>query len=179
MNRPVLLQRRSITLTLLTFASYLLIYLAATRQVVLTTSPENVFLLLPQWENLLWRERSLFVFEPIASLTIGNLRLFVSPPNLAVALALSALVALNVAVSVAVLYRLGVRGGRGFLNLLGTVPAIVSGTACCVPTVVLLLGLQLTATLSTLWSLFLPLSLALLTLSLWWSLRHSPWLCRR
>ena len=58
------------------------------------------------------------------------------------------------------------------MSLIGTIPAIIGGAACCVPTLILVIGLQLTATLAAVWSYFVPLSAILLILSLWWSLRR-------
>jgi len=56
--------------------------------------------------------------------------------------------------------------------LIGTIPALISGAACCVPTLILVIGLQLTATLATVWSLLVPIGAALLLASLWWSLHR-------
>lgn len=64
------------------------------------------------------------------------------------------------------------RGVRGMHALIGTVPALISGAACCVPTLILVIGLQLTATLATVWSLLVPISVVLLLMSLWWSLHR-------
>ncbi len=47
----------------------------------------------------------------------------------------------------------------------------LAGAACCVPTLILVIGLQLTATVAAAWSLLVPASALLLALSLWWSLR--------
>jgi hypothetical protein len=41
-----------------------------------------------------------------------------------------------------------------------------------VPTLILMIVLQLTATLATVWSLLVPISAALLLVSLWWSLHR-------
>jgi hypothetical protein len=48
------------------------------------------------------------------------------------------LVGLNAAVRT-----LALRGGRGFASLVGTIPALVGGAACCVPTLILMIGLQM------------------------------------
>lgn len=174
----IISQKRFRVVALLAFTVYVIVYLAAVGHLVFTSRMEpssSIFTLkiLPNWEDLLFRQRSPFLFEPIGALYLGpNLKLFLSIPNMILAVILGALVGINIALSYYSFRQLGLSGGRGFLNLMGTIPAIVSGAACCVPTLILVIGLQLTATLATAWSFFVPLSISLLFLSLIWSLRR-------
>jgi hypothetical protein len=103
---------------------------------------------------------------------VGPLAMFLSIPNLAIALALGLLVGANVAASYYSFHALGMRGVRGIHALAGTIPALISGTACCVPTLILVIGLQLTVTLAAVWSWLVPASALLLVVSLWWSLHR-------
>lgn len=80
---------------------------------------------------------------------------------------LGVLVAANIAVSYYGFRAFGMRGVRGMHALVGTLPARISGATCCVPTLILVIGLQLTATLAAIWSLLVPISAVLLALSLW------------
>ncbi|MGH8221906.1 MAG: hypothetical protein ACREQZ_02930 [Woeseiaceae bacterium] len=130
------------------------------------------FRVLPGWRELIFRQRAPFLFEPIGVLHFGPLMLFLSVPNIAIATALGVLVAANVAVSYFSFHALGLRGVRGLHSLIGTIPALISGAGCCVPTLILVIGLQLTATLATVWSWLVPASALLLAGSLWWSLRR-------
>lgn len=163
---------------LVAFIVYVLIYLAAVGHLVFTSRMEpsqSLFALkiLPNWQELLFKQRSSFLFEPIGVLYLGpNLKLFLSIPNMILSATLGILVGTNIALSYYSFRQLGLSGGRGILNLLGTIPAIVSGAACCVPTLILVIGLQLTATIATAWSFFVPLSMGLLFLSLVWSLKR-------
>jgi len=175
----LLRQRSTLRVFLITLVLYGMLYLFATRQLVLG-GEEGMFdwIVVPDWRSLIWRQRYPFSFEPIARLTVGNVSLFLSPANVLIGLILAILVALNITAAAAQLRSVGIYGGGGVVGLLGMIPAVVSGTACCVPTVILLLGLQFTAFLTTLWPWLLPLSVFLLSFSLWWSLRNPSWSCQ-
>lgn len=174
----IISQKRFLITLLLALIAYVLIYLAAVGHLVFTPrmeSSQSLFALkvLPNWQELLFRQRSPFLFEPIGALYLGpSLKLFLSIPNMILSMILGVLVGTNIALSYYSFRQLGLSGGQGILNLLGTVPAVVSGATCCVPTLILVIGLQLTATLATVWSFFVPLSLSLLFLSLIWSLKR-------
>lgn len=165
-------------LFLLVLLVYLLLYLAATSHLVFTFRMDGMepfvsFKVLSNWEELIFRQRSPFLFEPIAVLSFTSyLKFLVSVPNLILALVLGGLVAANATIAYHSFRLLGLRGLHGLGALLGTVPAILSGAACCVPTLILLIGLQLTATLAAVWSLFVPLSFLLLIGSLVWALKR-------
>jgi hypothetical protein len=102
----------------------------------------------------------------------GWVTFFVSVPNLALALVLSSLIALNVAIGSYAYHAMPIR--QGFKGLLGLIPSLFTGFVCCVPTFMLSLG-----TVSTSFTMFfigirrllIPLSLALLSANLMWSLR--------
>jgi hypothetical protein len=173
----ILFKKRFFLTALISFVVYVLIYLGAVGHLVFTfrmSEAESFFAIkiLPNWQDLLFRQRSPFLFEAVGLVYLGpNIKLFLSLPNLVLAAILGSLVGINIALSYHTFQKMGLSGGRGVLSLLGTVPPIVSGAVCCVPTIVLLIGLQLTATLATAWSFFVPLSLLLLFLSLIWSLK--------
>lgn len=171
----ILAQRRFLTAALISLAAYVTMYFAAMQYLVMAPGGTEPFLaveLLPDWRNLVFRLRGPFLFEPVGVLHVGPLAMFLSVPNLAIALALGLLVGANVAASYYGFHALGMRGLRGIHALVGTVPALISGAACCVPTLILVIGLQLTATLATVWSWLVPASALLLVISLWWSLRR-------
>lgn len=153
-------------------SAYIVLYLAATEHLIVVDGAMAPSLqILPDWRELVFRRRAPFLFEPIGAVYVGPLALYLSVPNLVIAFVLGLLVAANVAVSYYGFRTLGMRGLQGLRALIGMIPALVSGAACCVPTLILVVGLQLTATLATVWSLLLPISAVLLLASLWWSLR--------
>lgn len=175
----IISQKKFLVVTLITLFLYLAVYLAATQHLIFVSrvgQAESFFMLKisPDWPKLLFRQRAPFLFEPIGAIYLGyNLKLFLSIPNILIGTLLGTLVAANITTSYYSFKMLGLKGVRGVGVLLGTIPAIVSGAACCVPTLILVIGLQLTATLATVWSFFVPLSALLLLVSLFWSLRRT------
>ncbi len=173
----IISRRRYLITLIISIIVYFLIYLAATRFLILSFRIEPMesffgFKLLSNWGELIFRQRSPFLFESIGVIYIGPIKLFLSIGNFLIALVLGILVGSNISVSYFGFRSLSLRGARGFVSLIGTIPAIIGGAACCVPTLILVIGLQLTATLAAVWSYFVPLSAVLLILSLWWSLRR-------
>lgn len=167
----ILAEKRVRIAALVSVSAYFVLYLAATEHLVVVDNAAAPSLqILRDWQELMFRRRAPFLFEPIGTVYLGPLALYLSIPNLVIALVLGLLVAANVAVSYYGFRTLGMRGLQGLRVLIGTIPALVSGAACCVPMLILVIGLQLTATLATVWSLLLPISSALLLASLWWSL---------
>lgn len=173
----ILSQRRFLITGIISIIVYFIVYLAATRFLILSFRIEPMesffgFKLLSNWTELIFRQRSPFLFESIGVIYIGPIKLFLSIGNFLIALVLGILVGSNISVSYFGFRSLSLRGAKGIVSLIGTIPAIIGGAACCVPTLILVIGLQLTATLAAIWSYFVPLSAVLLILSLWWSLRR-------
>ena len=105
-------------------------------------------------------------FEAVAMVDTGVVRLLVSPVNLLVGLALSTLVGLNLALSyLAVVQPAACSVGAGS-GLLASLPALLSGTVCCGPVILLVLGIQATGVLLTLFAWLLPVGVAALLGSL-------------
>ena len=172
----ILSKKRYWITAVIVFFVYVVIYLAATQFLIFTergAEEMNGFFavrIAENWQEIMFRQRAPFLFESIGAVYAGGMKLFISPLNMLLAGALGVLVALNFAVSYYNFRALTLRGPKGFMSLLGTVPAIVSGAVCCVPTLILVIGLQLTATFVAVWSFFVPLSFVLLIMALWWAL---------
>jgi len=121
----------------------------------------------PAWSRVL-ETRSPLHFEPVGLIELGPLVWTFSPLNLLLALLLGLLVGLN-GVAAWRLWRAPRTcslGGAG-LGLLGSLPALLVGGACCAPLVLVWLGLPLAGTLAGLSSWLLPLALLLLSTGLW------------
>lgn len=169
----ILAQRRFLVAALISLTAYVVLYLAAMQYLIIAPGDSLLSLeVLPEWRSLAFRQRGPFLFEPIGVLHLGPLAIFLSVANLFIAVVLGLLVGANVAASYYGFRELGMRGLRGVHALIGTIPALISGAACCVPTLILVIGLQLTATVATVWSWLVPISALLLVISLWWSLRR-------
>lgn len=134
--RSILAQRRFGVVALASAAVYVVLYLAAMQYLVIAPGPARSLValeLLSDWRSLAFRQRGPFLFEPIGALQVGPLAVFLSIPNLAIALGLGSLVGANVAVSYYEFRQRGMRGVRGVHVLLATIPALISGAACCFP----------------------------------------------
>ena len=171
----ILTTRRFLVAALVSLVAYVVLYLAAMQYLIVSPGETESLVavsVVPDWRNLAFRSRGSFLFEPIGVLEIAPLVIFLSIPNLGIAIVLGLLVGANVAASYYGFHALGMRGVRGMHALIGTIPALISGAACCVPTLILVIGLQLTATVAAVWSWLVPISALLLALSLWWSLHR-------
>lgn len=105
-------------------------------------------------------------FEAVAVLDTGVVRLLVSPGNIAVGLVLAGLVGLSLGLTylaVAQPKSCGIGAGSG---LLASLPALLSGTVCCGPVVLLVLGVQASGLLLTVFAWLLPVGVLLLVGSL-------------
>lgn len=115
------------------------------------------------FENLL-RERAPYNYEPVALVQpVEGFALFLAVPNLLLAAGLSLLLGLNVTTLV-FNYRhsraCGLR--RSASGLLASVPAFLTGFACCTPTLVILAGASLAASVIALVQWFMPAALVAL-----------------
>jgi hypothetical protein len=116
-----------------------------------------------------------FQYEPVALLSAGPVEYLFAPVNAGIGAALAALVGVTLAVSV-VAWRgpESCRIGAGAGAVAG-VPGLLSGFACCGPTLLLVIGVQASAGLLAALRWFLPLSVAgLLATLLWVGSRVDP-----
>jgi hypothetical protein len=109
-----------------------------------------------------------YQWEPVALAAVGPVELLVAPLNVALGSALAALVGLNLAVSwVAWRGPSACRVGPGAGAAAG-LPALLSGMACCGPTLLVVLGVQASAGLLAAFQWLVPASVALLVATLLW-----------
>ncbi len=158
---------------------YLLLYLYAIGQLVLgryVVAPEGspAFTLDPRWPTKLLEPIAGYTFEPVAALyPFEGLTLLIAPLNLLIGAVLGGLIVLNM---VSALYALAaIRSCRrlSWTGLFGSLPALLTGFACCVPTVGLVLGANLALTLISLQTFLLPVSVATLVAGLFWNLHRT------
>ncbi len=116
-------------------------------------------------------------FEPIAIADLGHLAVLVSPMNLVVALLLGTLLALNIQGMIHLLRRPAQCRPGAASGLMGALPALVAGGACCAPSLVLLIGMPALSGLAAFSGWLVPLSLTLLAMGRWWQRRQGvpPW----
>lgn len=107
-----------------------------------------------------------FRFDAIAVVSIGPLTYLVSPINTLVALVLSSLVGANFALTYLGVVQPRACGLESSTSVLAGIPALLSGAACCGPTILLVIGVQASATLITGFQLLIPVAVAMLVGSL-------------
>jgi hypothetical protein len=117
-----------------------------------------------------FRRTAALSFEAVALIDLGVVSYEFSPVNLLIGLVVAGLVGVNIAVSYLVWRQPAACGispekavGTG---LMGAIPALLSGTACCGPLILLVVGIQMTTALVTLFSVLLPIAVVALVGSL-------------
>ena len=132
----------------------------------------------PDWDDKIWKPIAPFVWEPIVALyPVRSVALFISVPNMLLALLLGTLVGFNMAVAIARASPVvTAKGGGGFLRgFFASLPALLTGFTCCVPTLILVLGslaAAFTVAAVAITPYFLPLAAIALISNLLWSMRQ-------
>jgi|APHM01.1.fsa_nt_gi hypothetical protein len=114
----------------------------------------------------LFRSAGTFAFRPVASVALGPVT-YLASLNTLLGGAIAALVGLNLAVSYLAWRQPTACGlGRSSSGLLAGLPALLSGTACCGPVVLIVIGIQASSALLTAFQFLLPVAVLLLVGSL-------------
>lgn len=121
----------------------------------------------PAWDRV-WQRRGPFQFEPVGLFALGGLVWTFSPLNTLIAASMGLLVGLN-AVAGWWLWRIPrqCRSGAGSTGLLGSLPALLAGGACCAPLMLIWLGLPIAGTVASLAPVLLPGAALMLSVGLW------------
>ncbi|ABI57843.1 hypothetical protein ACN2MM_13280 [Alkalilimnicola ehrlichii MLHE-1] len=121
-----------------------------------------------EWAHVI-QARAPFLYEAVALVQAGRLMWLISPLNLLITALLAGLLAANVHGMLTL--RRGAathcRSGRGGAAS-GALPALLAGSACCAPGILLLLGIPALGAFVGLFAWLIPLSLLLLALSRGW-----------
>lgn len=107
-----------------------------------------------------------FRFGAIAVIAVSGVTFLLSPLNLLIAAILAALVGANLALTYLGLVQPNACGLEASSGVVAGVPALLSGAACCGPTILLAVGVQASATIITGFQYLLPLAVAMLVGSL-------------
>ena len=157
---------------------YLVIILVALADLTIdgVFRPASLFVV-ANWESLVLRVRVPFPFEAVAILEAPFLVRLVSPLNIAIGLALGLLTGVQVAL-VRIARRCAVACGLSpATGVLAGLPGLLAGSACCAPVLLILLGVQVTASLVTLMGLMIPAAFVLLVGGLALTLRVAARRC--
>ncbi|MFC4247826.1 hypothetical protein ACFOZ7_12820 [Natribaculum luteum] len=105
-------------------------------------------------------------FEAVALLDTGVVRILVSPVNVAIGLSVANLVGINLGLTYLAVVQPAACGIAAGSGLVASLPALLSGTVCCGPVVLIALGIQASGILLTTFAWLLPLGIGLMLLSL-------------
>lgn len=162
----VLRRRDSLAVAGVVTVAYLLGYLWAARDLSVRTDVSPGLLVVPDPLEQVFRRTGPASFEAIAVLDTGVLRLLVSPINISIGLVLAVLVGLSLGLTYLAVVQprsCGIGAGSG---LLASLPALLSGTVCCGPVILIAVGIQASGLLMTMFAWLLPIGVLLLVGSL-------------
>jgi hypothetical protein len=158
---------------------YLLTYLWSMGDIVVTATDQSRFAgawpvqVAADWPAKLLRQTAPFSYEPVlAARLTGHIQLFLAPVNLGLGLLLGGLAGANLAAAIHLYRTAATCKRRSFAGLIGVLPGLLTGFACCAPTLTLLLGAQVAAALIGLRNWLFPLALAILLAGLAWSAKR-------
>lgn len=159
-------RRDSATVVAVVMVGYLLAYLWATGDLSLRTEVAPGVLVIDDPLGRLFARTGPASFGAVATVDTGVVRLLLSPVNVAIGGVVAGLVGINLGMTYLAVRRpkaCGIGAGAG---LLASVPALLSGTVCCGPVVLLAVGVQATAVVLTGFAWLLPIGVVLLLASL-------------
>ncbi|TKX66985.1 hypothetical protein [Halorubrum sp. SP9] len=145
---------------------YLLAYLWATGDLSLRTGVAPGVLVIDDPLGRLFARTGPASFGAIATVDTGVVRLLLSPVDVAIGAVVAGLVGINLGTTYLAVRRPAECGIGAVSGLLASVPALLSGTVCCGPVVLLAVGIQATAVVLTAFVWLLPIGIALLLASL-------------
>jgi hypothetical protein len=148
---------------LLSTVCYLLLYLLAISDLSFHSSPRSFAMVWsPQPFSILFKPISPFYFEAIALLELPFLTFLLSPINLLIGFALSLLVGVNIAFSYFAFTQPQVCHGKPTAGILASLPALLAGSACCGPLILIAFGIQASAALIAFFGWLIPMAVLLL-----------------
>lgn len=158
-------RRDSLVVVVAATLSYLLVYLATVGDLALGGAGGVSVRVVDDLSRAV-ASQGFFRFGAIAVVGAGPVTYLFSPLNAALALLLSVLVGANVGLTYLGLIQPRACGLESSTGVVAGIPALLSGAACCGPTILLVVGVQASATIITGFQFLVPLALVLLVGSL-------------
>lgn len=159
--------RRDARLVFLVVGSaYLLVYLATVGNLSVGSGSGPLTVRTVDDLTLAFDTTGFFRYKAIAVGSLAGVTYLFSPLNLLVAGVLSALVGANAALSYLGLVQPRACGLEASSGAFASIPALLSGAACCGPTLLLVIGVQASASIVAGFQLLVPLAIVLLLGSL-------------
>lgn len=158
-------RRDSLTVTVAGSLGYLVVYLVTVGDLGPAGSMAFSVRVVPDL-SVAFSTTGFFRFEPIAAVTWLGITALLSPLNLLVGGVLGGLVGANLGVTYLGLVQPRACGLEASTGVLAGVPGLLSGAACCGPTVLLAVGIQASAAWIGVFQLLVPAAVVLLIGSL-------------
>lgn len=149
---------------------YLALFLVALQDISL--GGRGFQLVTADWTRMFDRTGAI-TFEPIAQVSLSVLTILVSPINILIGGVLAVLAGLNLTVTWMAFRQPKACGFNRSTGILASVPALLAGSACCAPAIVLILGLQISSLFVTVFQVLIPASIVLLLVTLAMILRRT------
>lgn len=118
-----------------------------------------------EWTRMFHRTGAI-TFEPIAMIILPGLTILLSPLNIAIGLGLALLAAVNLVMSFIAFEQPKACTFNRSGGILASVPALLAGSACCAPALVLILSLQVSSLFVAVFQVLIPASFILLLITL-------------
>ena len=149
-----------------TAVGYLLIYLYALGHLAPGIGGFDVTVVSGALEKFFQPELGPFSFTPVARVSVGPVTYLFSL-NTVLGLGIASLVGLNLGLTYLAWRQPAACGiGSSSSGFLASIPAVLSGTACCGPVVLIVLGIQASGIIVTAFQFLLPIAVVLLLGSL-------------
>ena len=149
-----------------TAVGYLLIYLYALGHLAPGVGGFDVTVVSGALEKFFQPELGPFSFTPVARVSVGPVTYLFSL-NTVLGLGIASLVGLNLGLTYLAWRQPAACGiGSSSSGFLASIPAVLSGTACCGPVVLIVLGIQASGIIVTAFQFLLPIAVVLLVGSL-------------
>jgi hypothetical protein len=166
-GRMVFRGRRTLAVLLSVTVAYLLTFLWMLNDIIIHRDAGwSVFVVDTPLQTMLQPAPGSFLYQPVALLELQVAIWEFSPLNTLLGIGIATLVGLNIAFSVLAITQpksCGISPGAG---ILASVPALLAGSTCCAPVILLVLGIQASGILLTAFVWLLPVSISLLVLTL-------------
>jgi hypothetical protein len=145
---------------------YLALFLFAIGDIGIGSGSFRDAYVVPDAAQRMFERRGPFYFEPIAIVSQPPLALLIAPLNILIGSVLAALVAINIALTLLAWRqpRACARRGGG-AGAVAALPGLLAGSACCAPTLLLLLGIQASSLMLSVFSVLIPLAFVLMIVS--------------
>jgi len=142
---------------------YLILFLIALQDI--TLGGRGFDLLTVDWTRMFDRTGTI-TFEAVTLVTLPGLTIIISPLNILIGVVLAALVGVNLMVTWIAFRQPRACSFNRSTGIFASVPALLAGSACCAPAIILILGLQLSSLMVSVFQVLIPVSAVFLLVTL-------------